>query len=118
MTQRQIEDAKKAIYDVLPKREPGTALVMSKEQRKTLDELSCREMINSCLCYNESFLEGRYAADYERKLGKKRVEELYNEQFKDFTENAIVHKGVYQDNEGIIYNGIVWRDDPEWKNEN
>lgn len=84
-------------------------------------EISCREMINSLLCYNyynitdaKTILmkeRGRYH-DYLKKhvdeLGEQRVIELIEEQRASI---FAVLFNVGEDNEGVMYNSIVWADE-------
>ena len=105
MTSKQIVELKKT----LP---PITRLNYDSwsEEEKQLDkEISCREMINSCLSYKTDFLNSKYSEDYIKELGKDRVKELYNEQLKHFN-NCVLINNVYEDSEGVTYNSVV---DPE-----
>ena len=111
MTRKQIEAAKKALPGFW---EPKTAM-----QHRQEKELSCREMINSCLVYgsaNYGFYNpatgefGRYSENYVKSLGKETVIRLYNEQASDFS-RAVVKHGVYTDGEGCSYNTCIWEDE-------
>lgn len=118
MTQKEIDFAK----NTLPSR--FEYRTWSEEQKRLDKELSCREMINSCLVYHgERFGWDRfweecewrigdksYAAPYVRSLGKERVIQIFNEQLLDFRK-AIVRECVYTDSEGLTYNSITWADD-------
>lgn len=117
MTRKEIEAARKSLPRILdiPRRN------WTDKQRKTDDELDCREMINSCLCYGgiegfwqkfDSFPEGwhSYADRYIAKLGEKRVREIVAEQERDFAK-ATVSYDVYTDCEGCTYNSIRWVDE-------
>lgn len=85
-------------------------------------ELSCREMINSCLIYHNieggryafyrelNWCNETYASPYIKRLGKKRVDELFEEQVEDF-KKAKVYVNVGCDSEGVWYNSIRWADE-------
>ena len=83
---------------------------ISDKDKKTFKELSCRNMINSCLIYGERFLESIYKNDYIKELWETRVKELYDEQLDDF-KKATVYHNVYEDWEGCTYNSIKRADD-------
>lgn len=108
MTGKQIEK----IRNEIPQFENGIPCKLTPEQKLLHRELDCRDMINSCLIYGTKFLETRYSEKYIKKLGEKRVLELYNEQKADF-DKAIVFHNVYEDSEGISYNSIKWEDEIE-----
>lgn len=89
------------------------------EIEKVKKELSCREMINSILCYhgekglideNGKLNRYLYRNGTYYNIGKERVMELIDEQKKDFA-MAMVLRNVYQDNDGLTYNSIVWADE-------
>lgn len=109
MTGKQIEAAKQS----LPCFNNRTA-----QDKRIDDELSCREMINSCLIYgnptafyNESTGEFReYAQRYVNVLGEETVKRLWNEQLADFAKATVVF-GVYTDSEGCCYNNCIWADE-------
>lgn len=109
MTGKQIEAAKK----LLPHFYDRTA------QDKLLDdELSCREMINSCLIYgnptgfyDESTNEFKeYARRYVKDLGAETVKRLWDEQLADFAKATVIF-GTYTDSEGCCYNSCIWADE-------
>lgn len=111
MTGKQIEAAKKA----LPPRYKDKTPEHLRESR----ELSCREMINSCLIYGSARWDfydpdtkqfGQYATQHVNTLGEETVIRLYNEQADDFS-RAIVKHGVYSDHEGCTYNSCIWKDE-------
>ena len=118
MTQKEIDRAKATRPSLF---EYNT---WTDEQKRLDNEISCREMINSCLIYhgeqsgwdvfweeNEWRLGDKsYAAPHVRALGRERVEELFNEQLADFRK-ATVHQDVFTDSEGLSYNSIEWADD-------
>ena len=127
MTDKQIEALREELSFKYWRGEPRTQenLIMeiSPEDSKTFEELSCREMINSCLTYGSDpyrmsyqwwyghgYCERSYMSDYEETLGKKRVKELVDEQRKTF-ETAIIHRGVYTDSEGVIYNSVEFKEE-------
>lgn len=114
MTRKQIEVAKKTLPRILdvPYRE------WTAEQKNLDNELSCREMINSCLTYgqmNDFYREstgewGRWAELHRKDLSDERIIELIAEQRADF-EKATVNSRVYTDSEGLSYNSVKWADD-------
>lgn len=74
------------------------------ETRIKWEELFCRDMINSILCYdNECPINNKFLQDYIDKLGIEKVKTLITEQEKDFRE-AVVQKGIFS-------NTIVWADE-------
>lgn len=109
MTEKQIEAAKK----LLPPFRDRTP-----EQNLLDTELSCREMINSCLAYSEkhNFYDaekkefGKYAQIFLEEIGEKRVMCIWNKQLEDFSKATVI-RGVYTDNEGCTYNTVKWADD-------
>lgn len=107
MTNKEIEAAKDKLPPLFIN---GTLCEFTPEQERLRKELSCREMINSCLCYNENFMNSRYSKSYVDELGEKRVAELFAEQKADF-EKATVRSDVYTDGEGVSYNSIIWADE-------
>ena len=83
-------------------------------------ELSCIEMINSILAYNNFYERGltaedvveeqesrkyNYLKDYINEFGRDRVVELVQNQMNDID---VVEKCVFTDNEGVMYNSIKW----------
>lgn len=115
MTRKQIEEAKATLPNFWRLREQG---IEPTEEQKTLsEELRCREMINSVLCYHniqyaEEILDNRYVKERINELGENRVLELCKEQFDDF-QKATVLQNVHTDGEGVSYNSIVWADERE-----
>lgn len=86
-------------------------------------EISCRKMINSLLCYNYyNVADARAIVDKERgryhdylkkhvdELGEERVIELIEEQRASI---FAVLFNVGEDNEGVMYNSLVWKDEQE-----
>ena len=114
MTDKQIEAAIKTLpnWREIPHKD------WTVEQKTLEEELYCRGMINSCLCYGMmcAFYEestgewGRYAVDYRKTLSDNRIIELIAEQRADF-EKATVLRNVGSDSEGVSYNSIKWADD-------
>lgn len=111
MTGNQIEAAKRSL--------PPPLMKMTPQQRRLREELSCREMINSCLVYGSvsyNFYDprtgtfGRYADDHVKTLGKESVIRLFNEQARDFSKAIVLHS-VYTDSEGCVYNFCKWEDE-------
>lgn len=83
--------------------------------RQLLDELHCREMINSIIAYgDESDLERgsykyeAYIEEYEDKLGLERVNELIAEQIADIKKRAKVVQ-IIGDDGSIEFASIAWR---------
>lgn len=125
MTDKQIQKAKDELNfkyyggDVrIPQNEKRP---WTKDDKILMEELSCREMINSMLIYGSSVDEGgwsfnKYLATYYKGdawrkplLTKERVLELIAEQKKSF-EKATVLRNVYEDSEGCTYNSCDWGD--------
>ena len=115
MTRKEME----AVQSSLPRRMDWAN--WTEEQKKLDAELSCREMINSCLCYSgiESFWHvdpwrwgeyKSYAARHVAALGMERVKEIVKEQEEDFA-RAVVLRNVHTDSEGCTYNSIRWADE-------
>lgn len=116
MTQREIDLAKATLprFCSMPWKD------WTDEQRRLDAELSCREIINSCLVYESigSFWrecewrlgDKSYAAPHVRALGLERVKELVAEQEADFTK-AKVSRDVFTDSEGVTYNSVRWGDE-------
>jgi len=114
MTQKEIDAAKKMLPRLFDYQS------WTPQQKILNDELDCREMINSCLCYgaikdfwrvfDDFFGRHSYADPFIKALGRERVEELVAEQESDFAK-AQVSSCVYTDSEGLIYNSIQWADD-------
>lgn len=96
----------KYLKTTLPSLDEASYNLWTNEQKQLDKELSCREMINSCLIYNEEFLNSRYSTKYIEELGKTRVLELYNEQLEHFN-RCVVIKNVYEDSEGVTYNSLL-----------
>ena len=93
MTQRQMDEAKMSLPSRMEYRN------WTDEQKRLDEELSCRSMINSCLCYggiSGFWAESKwrfgpdksYAAPHVRKLGLDRVKELVAEQEADFSRHV------------------------------
>ena len=87
------------------------------EAKRLYNELSCREMVNSCLCYGsiEDFWRkpewrDSYAARHVRALGRARVAEICKEQQEDIARARIL-RNVFTDSEGCSYNSIIWADE-------
>lgn len=116
MTRNQIEAARRT----LPRVAERPWKDWTDEEHNLYEELNCREMINSCLCYGSirdfwevcewRFGDKSYAAPYVRKLGRERVEKICKEQEADMA-RARVLRNVFTDSEGLHYNSIVWADE-------
>ena len=92
----------------------GCLKYATEDERKELQELSVREMVNSILCYgNASSGVGEYDRnrnyiESDKLLGKEKVNSIIDDQTKYFIEHAKVLSGVYEDEEGCTYNSIEW----------
>lgn len=108
MTRREIESAKAS----LPSRTQIPFSEWTDEQKQLDRELSCREMINSILCYDgeDGLLNNEYLEKYIPELGLSIVQRLCDEQLVDFKKATVV-KNVFTDNEGVSYNSIKWADE-------
>lgn len=79
--------------------------------KKEWEQLHCRGMINSILCYGgELSIENRYLKPYVDTLGVAIVNRLIAEQKEDFSK-ATVLQNTFTDDEGLSYNTIVWADE-------
>jgi hypothetical protein len=127
MTDKQIQAVKDRLnekyYGNKPYFPDNLKQPITKEDETLYKELSCREMINSCLIYGSDpfrkitkwwyghgHCERSYMSDYEDKLGVERVRQLYEEQKFDISQ-AKVHHNVHTDSEGLSYNSITWADE-------
>lgn len=124
MTDKQIRKARESLPSIcrIPYNE------WTDEQKQLDKELSCREMINSCLAYGGLWEFWRrydsigvpwkrnqgYADKFVEELGINRVRELEREQEDDFSRARLV-RNVHTDSEGVSYNAIIWADDEEYK---
>lgn len=120
MTGKQIRAARAS----LPSRCRVPYKEWTDEQKRLDKELSCREMMNSCLAYggmkdfwrrhDSLFAPGEvncgYADRHVEELGLKRVRELEREQEEDFAK-AKLRRNTYTDSEGVTYNTIIWGDE-------
>lgn len=108
MTGKEIE----RIAEQLPKWKNGIPPQFTPEQNQLSEELNCRRMINSILCYSgsDNIISNIYLKKYIDILGIKIVNQLIKEQLDDFS-RAIVKKDVYTDYEGCSYNSIIWADE-------
>lgn len=103
MNSKEIKELKRS----LPNRTEVSYAEWSEEQKRLDKELSCREMIMSCLIYGDNIYKSRYIMDYTDELGDQRVLELCKEQEKYFNEKCEVLHNVYTDSEGLSYNSLV-----------
>ena len=108
MTDKQIKQAR----EQLPKITQIPWSSWTDEQKRLDRELSCRDMINSILCYDgkEEILKDWYLRKYIDELGIETVQRLCDEQVADF-ENAIIKRNVFTDSEGVSYNSVIWADE-------
>lgn len=82
---------------------------MTQEQIKKIEDMEerfCYEMVNSCLTYGYS-LDCKYIIAYYKTLGKKRVEEICEEQKEYFKNHVTIKMNSFIDDEGLTYNSIV-----------
>lgn len=87
--------------------------------RKLYEEMSLREMIMSCLTYDNDIFTTKningcskyyhrpYADEYIDILGYDRVMEIYNDQKEYFDTKCKVERNVYTDYEGVTYNNLI-----------
>ena len=81
----------------------GHSKYMTEEERKELQELSVREMVNSILCYGNAssgvgeYDRNRYFIEADKLLGREKVNSIIDDQTKDIREHANVFYGVYVD---------------------
>mgnify|MGYP006331511939 CR=1 FL=1 len=108
MTDKEISKIRKEI----PRFENGVPCNLTLEEKQLHRELDCRDMINSCLCYGQSFINSHYSHPYIKDLGMERVLELYNEQKTDFDKAKVLYN-VGEDGEGNTYHSIKWADEIE-----
>lgn len=80
------------------------------------NKLSCIDMINSIICYNDCNTpedvvfrySGHYLDQYIREFGLNNVLDMAAEQLNDV---VAVTRNVFTDSEGCTYNSLVFRDD-------
>lgn len=118
MNSENISYRKREIEDAIKERNNGEVLVCLKyateDERKELEELSVREIVNSILCYGNAsagvgeYDRNRYFIKADKLLGKDKVNSIIDDQTKYFREHAKVLFGVYEDSEGCTYNSIEW----------
>lgn len=108
MTDKQIKEMKKT----LPRWKNGVPPVLTPQQKILQESLSCRDMINSILCYHgtNNIMDNPYLKKYMESLGTILVSLLVEEQIQDFSK-ATVLQNVYTDSEGCSYNSIIWGDE-------
>lgn len=88
----------------------------TKEMKREDEELSCRRMVVSCVCYGTEYdfydertkTWGRYGLTWAEKLGDERALEIFRDQRDYMREHATIHCGVHTDFEGCTYNSITW----------
>ena len=108
MTDKQIKEMEKT----LPQWKNGVPPVLTPQQEILKESLSCRDMINSILCYHgtNNIMNNPYLKKYIESLGTILVSQLVDEQIQDFSK-AIVLQNVHTDSEGCSYNCIIWHDE-------
>lgn len=80
------------------------------------DKLSCIDMINSIICYNECNTpedvvfrySGHYLDKYIKAFGLNNVLDMAAEQLNDI---VAVIRNAFTDSEGCTYNSLVFKDD-------
>lgn len=114
MTDKQIETRLNELRDKASALNGGSSIgcwqYYTNEEKIESDELRCRRMVNSCLCYDNN-LNGfweRYSADYVQRIGIDRVRKVAKEQEEFFKAHAHVKANVWEDSEGCTYNSISW----------
>lgn len=108
MTDKQIKEMEKT----LPRWGNGVPPVLTPQQEILQESLSCRDMINSILCYHgtNNIMNNPYLKKYIESLGTILVSLLVEEQTQDFSK-ATVLQNVLTDSEGCSYNSIIWGDE-------
>ena len=108
MTDKQIKEMEKT----LPRWKNGVPPVLTPQQKILQESLSCRDMINSILCYHgtNNIMNNPYLKKYIESLGTILVSLLVEEQTQDFSK-ATVLQNVLTDSEGCSYNRIIWHDE-------
>ena len=113
MNSKEIKEIKRHLYD------SKDWLDVNSNDRKLYEEMSLREMIMSCLVYNEDIFTSinwngaseyygqPYVNEYIDILGKDRVMAIYNDQKNYFETKCKVKRNVYQDSEGLTYNTLI-----------
>lgn len=87
------------------------------EDEHTSEELACRDMLNSILCYaygHKTTTDNQYLARYVADLGYETVDRLRKEQEDDIAKSR-VKTGVYTDSDGLEYSAIIWYDEDPLK---
>lgn len=127
MTDKELQKIKEELnwkyYGDEPHFPENLKMPITEEDDKLFEELDCIEMLNSCLTYGDDpfrlidkwwyghgFCVRSYMSDYEDKLGKERVRELYEMQKEEFSKAIILHD-VCTDSEGVSYNSVRFRDE-------
>ena len=108
MTNKQIKEMEKT----LPRWKNGVPPILTPQQKILQESLSCRDMINSILCYHgtNNIMNNPYLKKYIESLGTILVSLLVEEQTQDFSK-ATVLQNVLTDSEGCSYNRIIWHDE-------
>ena len=94
MTQKEIELLERKEY---------------KEHGLVYGEGGCRSMIMSCLVYgyDRNHFMNTYSNRYAAELGRKRVEQIWDDQESYFMKHCKVNHNVYTDSEGLSYNSVT-----------
>ncbi len=127
MTNKEIEREKNALYKKYygdKCRVPANLTQpWTPEDKRRDEELSCIEMIHSCLTYGtdpyevgthwvvgKGHVTQTWMTPYEETLGVERVKELVEQEREEY-KHAFINHGVYTDCEGLSYNSVTFRDD-------
>lgn len=120
MTRKQIESRTNEIYYRVYKGEVriGKHDQFTDAEKQELEELSCREMINSILIYEgekgvaeNSYEYYKYLAPRENEIGKERLKVLISEQIADFRKAEVKWAENTYDIDGGPYKTCRWADE-------
>lgn len=87
-------------------RESRINCIIPKKLERLESEMSCINMIMSCLTYGYNFMNSEYKEDYIKELGYIKVKALYDIQESYVMNECSISRSVYIDNEGCSYNSI------------
>lgn len=123
MNRTQLDSRKKELMDKAKAEgfgwNNGRFVSLPAEYELEMEALRCIDMINSLLCYNcRHATEARevlssdqnsyhsYLKEYVNSLGETKVLDLIQGQINSIER---IKEGVFEDDEGLLYNEIVWR---------